>query len=126
VPAEPGVAARFAVAAMELGALVCTARNPRCGDCPLRAGCAWRLAGSPPYTGPGKRPQTYAGTDRQVRGLLLAVLRDSDEPVPPPALDGVWPDPRQRARALDGLVADGLVDPLPDGRFALPSHPGPT
>jgi A/G-specific adenine glycosylase len=27
----------------------------------------------------------------------------------------------QRARALDGLVADGLVDPLPDGRYALPS-----
>ena len=37
------------------------------------------------------------------------------------SLDAVWPDHIQRARALDGLVADGLVDPLPDGRFALPA-----
>jgi A/G-specific adenine glycosylase len=35
--------------------------------------------------------------------------------------DLVWPDDTQRARALDGLVSDGLVDPLPDGRFALPT-----
>ena len=26
----------------------------------------------------------------------------------------------QLARALDGLMADGLVDPLPDGRYPLP------
>jgi A/G-specific adenine glycosylase len=123
LPAEPAVAARFAVAVMELGALVCTARTPRCGDCPLAGMCAWRLDGCPPYTGPTKRPQGYAGTDRQVRGLLLAVLRDSDDPVEQPQLDAVWPDAAQRARALDGLVVDGLVDPLPDGRFALPSRP---
>lgn len=123
LPAEPAVAARFAVAVMELGALVCTARTPRCGDCPLAGMCAWRLDGCPPYTGPTKRPQGYAGTDRQVRGLLLAVLRDSDDPVEQPQLDAVWPDAAQRARALDGLVVDGLVDPLPDGRLALPSRP---
>jgi A/G-specific adenine glycosylase len=35
-------------------------------------------------------------------------------------LEAAWPDHRQRARALDGLVADGLAEPLPDGRFALP------
>ena len=64
--------------------------------------------------------QTYEGTDRQCRGRLLAVLRDSREPVAQARLDAVWPDRLQRARALDGLVADGLVDPLPDGRFALP------
>jgi A/G-specific adenine glycosylase len=125
LPAEPAVAARFAVAVMELGALVCTARAPRCAACPLADDCAWRRAGSPPYAGPTKRPQGYAGTDRQVRGLLLAVLRDSDGPVEQPRLDVVWPDATQRGRALDGLVADGLVDPLPDGRFALPSgRPG--
>jgi A/G-specific adenine glycosylase len=123
MPVEPAVAARFAVAMMELGALVCTARAPRCGGCPLATECAWRRAGSPEYAGPAKRPQTYAGTDRQVRGLLLAVLRESDAPVEQPRLDLVWHDPAQRARALDGLVADGLIDPLPDGRFALPSHP---
>jgi A/G-specific adenine glycosylase len=70
-----------------------------------------------------KRPQGYAGTDRQVRGRLLAVLRDTDGPVEADLLEQVWDEPVQRARALDGLVADGLVDPLPDGRFALPTRP---
>ena len=41
---------------MELGALVCTARAPRCATCPLRDGCAWRLAGSPAYGGPHAEP----------------------------------------------------------------------
>src|SRR5687767_3073860 len=41
-------AARFGVAVMELGALVCTARTPRCGGCPLLDACAWRRAGCPP------------------------------------------------------------------------------
>jgi A/G-specific adenine glycosylase len=120
LPADPARAARFAVAAMEAGAVLCTARNPRCGSCPVRTSCAWRLAGSPPYTGPARPPQGFAGTDRQVRGLLLDVLRGTDHPVPATALDAAWDDPTQRARALAGLVADGLIDPLPDGRFALP------
>ena len=70
------VAARWAVAVMELGALVCTARTPRCGGCPVAARCAWRLAGAPAYDGPARRVQPFAGTDRQVRGLLMAVLRE--------------------------------------------------
>jgi A/G-specific adenine glycosylase len=121
VPADPAVAARFAVAVMELGALVCTARAPRCGDCPLIRECAWRRAGCPPYAGPVKPVQQFAGTDRQVRGLLMAVLRESDDPVEKAQLDLVWPDSVQRERALDSLVVDGLVDPLPDGRYALPA-----
>ncbi len=66
------------------------------------------------------RGQTYAGTDRQVRGRLLAVLREAHGPVPRAALDQVWHEPVQRARALDGLVADGLVEPLADGLYRLP------
>ena len=120
VPAEPARAARFGVATMELGALVCVARGPRCGSCPVAATCAWRRAGCPPYAGPVKRPQRFAGTDRQVRGRLLDVLRAADGPVPAAALDAAWAEDVQRARALDGLVADGLVDPLPDGTYALP------
>jgi A/G-specific adenine glycosylase len=106
---------------MELGALVCTARTPRCPSCPIADRCAWRQAGSPPYAGPTVRPQRFTGTDRQVRGLLMDVLRGSDAPVVRGALDLVWPDAAQRERALAALVADGLVDPLPDGRFALPA-----
>ncbi len=121
IPAEAATAARFAVAVMELGALVCTARAPRCAQCPLLDQCAWVLAGRPAYTGPTPRPQRFAGTDRQVRGRLLDVLRDSDVPVEPAALDAVWAEPIQRARALDGLIVDGLVEVTADGRFALPS-----
>ncbi|MFV2121726.1 A/G-specific adenine glycosylase, partial [Streptomyces sp. Act-28] len=71
--------------------------------------------------GPPRRAQTYAGTDRQVRGRLLAVLREATTPVPRAVLDTVWHDAVQRARALDGLVADGLVEPLDGGRYRLPS-----
>src|SRR5438552_9520559 len=47
LPAEPAVAARWSVAVMELGALVCTAAGPRCGDCPVARECAWLTAGRP-------------------------------------------------------------------------------
>lgn len=120
LPAHAAAAATASVSLMELGALVCTARAPRCPACPLLDRCAWVLTGRPPLAAPVRRAQTYAGTDRQVRGRLLAVLRDSSAPVPADLLAQVWGEPVQRARALDGLVADGLVDPLPDGRYALP------
>jgi A/G-specific adenine glycosylase len=121
LPDEPARAARFGVALMELGALVCTARSPRCADCPLAGRCAWRLAGYPPYDGPRPPRQGYDGTDRQARGALLAVLRAAAGAVPVEALERAWPEPLQRARAVDGLVADGLVEPTADGGFALPA-----
>ncbi|AXK36125.1 A/G-specific adenine glycosylase [Streptomyces armeniacus] len=124
VPADDATAARWAAATMELGALVCTARTPVCGRCPIADRCAWQRAGAPEHEGPPRRTQTYAGTDRQVRGRLLAVLRESDAPVPQAVLDRVWHEPVQRARALDGLVADGLVEPLAGGEYRLPQSRG--
>ena len=121
LPLDPPTAALWSVAVMELGALVCTARTPRCVDCPVLDKCTWQLEGRPAYDGPPRRGQTYAGTDRQCRGRLMAVLREAEGPVEKPALDIVWSDPVQRERALDTLIADGLVDPLNDGRYALPS-----
>ena len=120
LPAEPEQAATASVALMELGALVCTARAPRCPACPLRDRCRWVAAGRPVLDEPVKRAQSWAGSDRQVRGRLMAVLREAPEPVPAGLLAAAWGEPVQRARALDALVADGLVDPLPDGRYALP------
>jgi A/G-specific adenine glycosylase len=121
LPPDDARAARFSVAVMELGALVCTARTPRCGDCPVAATCAWRLAGSPVATEPRPRAQRFTGTDRQVRGRLLDVLRGTDRAVTGAELDLAWPEPVQRSRALDALIVDGLIDPLPDGTFALPA-----
>ncbi len=122
LPPDAATAPVWSVAVMELGALVCTARAPRCGACPVQGRCAWRRAGAPEWTGPRRRAQAFEGTDRQVRGRLLAVLREATAPVGAAALEAVWDEPVQRARALDALVADGLVDPRPDGTFALPGH----
>jgi A/G-specific adenine glycosylase len=111
-------APRFSAALMELGATVCTARTPRCGLCPLSA-CAWRSHGYPAGTGT-RRVQRYAGTDRQVRGRLLDVLRGNDSPVTRAELHVAWlTDTAQRDRALDSLLVDGLVEQTADGRFAL-------
>jgi A/G-specific adenine glycosylase len=121
LPAAPRRAARASVAFMELGALVCTARAPGCERCPLAARCAWRLSGAALPSGPTRRPQRYEGTDRHVRGLLMAVLREASGPVPRARLDLVWADAMQRSRALSGLVADGLVEPVENDpeRFVL-------
>jgi len=124
LPEEPAVAARWAVAVMELGALVCTAASPACAACPVAADCAWLAAGRPADAAGRRRSQRYDGTDRQCRGRVLAVLRDSGVAVGRSAFEEVWPVAAQLERALDGLVADGLVDPLPDGRFALPGAGG--
>lgn len=120
LPTSDSSAARWAVASMELGALVCTARAPRCQDCPVRELCAWRLAGYPPWEGPPRRGQSYHGTDRQCRGVLLAVLRSTDGPVRRQELDDAWPDPAQRDRALESLMADGLAVSVEPRSYALP------
>ena len=123
VPDADEPAATWSVAVMELGALVCTAVSPRCGACPISPGCAWVRAGRPAYEGPSRRVQRFAGTDRQARGRLLAVLRESAGPVERSALEAVWEQAAQRERALDGLVADGLAEPLSDGTYRLPVGP---
>ena len=120
-PGDEERAVRFSVAIMELGALVCVAGTPRCGACPVRDRCAWRLAGSPAHDGPARRVQKFAGTDRQVRGRLLDVLRAAPEPVDAAALEPAWDDAVQRSRCLDSLLADGLVEQTEDGLFRLPA-----
>jgi A/G-specific adenine glycosylase len=120
LPAEDLRAAQWAAASMELGALVCTARTPKCEGCPINGLCHWNRLGRPPHDGPARRGQPYAGTDRQARGALLAVLRESRTPVGPEALSRAWQKAEQRERALAGLLADGLAVQEPDGRFRLP------
>lgn len=120
LPDIPAEAAKLSIALMELGALVCTAKNPRCADCPIVSACAWVAAGKPEYDGPPKRVQQFAGTDRQVRGLLMDVLRGSEGSVAKFELDVVWSDGEQRERALAGLLDDGLAIRTSDGTYTLP------
>ena len=110
---------RWAAATMELGAVICTARSPNCAICPVEQHCAWNAAGRPAHDGPARRGQAYAGTDRQVRGRLLDVLRASDGPVAKNLLAAAWDDAEQRERCLASLLADGLVTDNADGTYAL-------
>lgn len=125
LPDDPSRGPRMSAALMELGALVCTARSPRCDECPLLDQCAWQLAGCPEPSeeetrSAKRRVQKFAGTDRQVRGLIMAVLRDADGPVPMEKIDVVWPDASQRSRCLFSLIDDGLATQDESGRFRLP------
>jgi len=128
LPEAPAEAQVFNAAAMELGATVCTARSPRCVECPVAAWCEWRGAGYP-ANAPERRPKqaAFAGSDRQTRGRIMALLRSASEPVPRgdalDALDAMVGesarDPLQAERALDSLLSDGLLVEF-DGRLRLP------
>ncbi|WP_428985736.1 A/G-specific adenine glycosylase [Sinomonas terricola] len=139
LPDDDAASVRWNAAVMELGALVCTARSPRCDACPVAGACAWRAAGEPPpsYVPKG---QAWHGTDRQVRGAVMAVLRAASRPVPRGFFDGptnadaahsgsvgielarlhaLAAGPEQLERAVAGLLADGLAVERPGG-LALP------
>ena len=111
--------ARWAAAVMELGALVCVARAPRCQECPIRLHCHWQLAGMPANATPRSQQPRFTGSDRQVRGLILARLREGSVPIG--TMDLVWPDADQRQRALIALQAEGLVVTR-RGRYRLPDR----
>ena len=139
LPIDEAESALWNISVMELGALVCTARNPKCSQCPIMDSCAWVAAGRPEaqYV---PRGQAWAGTDRQVRGAMMAVLRDAHAPVrrdlllnPPvevePALAAAGPlhslhrlqaPAEQLERALAGLLADRLAEEH-DGAVQLPA-----
>lgn len=125
LPADRRDAAVFNAAAMELGAIVCTARAPRCGDCPIARFCEWRGAGYPDNA-PEKRPKqaAFEGSDRQVRGRIMQLMRSATAHVPESdalaaAEAGTLRDPAQSRRALDSLIADGLVVEF-EGGLRLP------
>ena len=120
LPQSEPEAAIVNAAAMELGAIVCTARAPRCDACPIAHVCAWRAAGYPD-TGDTRRKQArYEGSDRQARGAILRALRESA--AHELAMDAVasdLSDSAQRDRAIDSLIADGLIE-ASDGMLRLP------
>lgn len=118
-------APEFSVALMELGALMCTAKAPRCGECPIEASCAWVAAGKPQPSEveaalAKSRVQKFTGTDRQVRGLVMALLRESSAPVSSAEVAQVWGDGEQLERAVAGLKDDGLAVEVAGG-LSLPA-----
>lgn len=111
LPKADAESAVFNAAIMELGATVCTSRAPKCQHCPIMTECSWFTSGRPD-TGDERRKQArYEGSDRQARGAVLRMLRNSSHGAV--ALDAVihdWSDAAQRDRAIDSLIADGLVE----------------
>lgn len=126
LPEDRATGARYSAALMEFGALICTSRSPLCEECPIAADCAWLALGKPEWDndthGEKPKPQKFAGTDRQVRGLLMDVVRDNSGGVKKSQLDVVWPDPVQRERALQSLLDDGLMTRSPAGLYGLPGE----
>ena len=108
VPDEDVRAAKWAVASMELGALVCTARSPQCEVCPIRDSCRWVIDGKPDNA-PARRGQPWKGTDRQCRGVIMDVVRNSPHGVKVQMALSAWPQPDQASRCLESLLDDGLV-----------------
>lgn len=108
VPDEDARAAKWAVASMELGALVCTARSPQCEVCPIRDGCRWVIDGRPDNA-PARRGQPWKGTDRQCRGVIMDVVRNSPRGVKVQMALSAWPELDQASRCLESLLDDGLV-----------------
>jgi A/G-specific adenine glycosylase len=98
-PLEPpvGEAAVFNQATMELGAMVCTARQPRCAQCPLQARCD-----GPNEAAPARVAQPrFEDTNRFVRGRVVAALA-SGAPLPDV-------EAGRLEHALIGLRRDGLI-----------------
>jgi len=120
LPEDIAESATFNAAMMELGAVICTARAPRCEVCPIAASCAWLQAGRPDTGDRRRRQAKYEGSDRQARGGVLRALRHAEgHRMPSDAVLADWPDAVQRDRAIDSLIGDGLVEAV-DGLLRLP------
>ncbi len=108
----------WAAATMELGALICTAKNPVCGRCPVADQCQWRSLDYPASTRV-KRTQTWHGTDRQCRGTVVQALRDNSVLTKREILL-LWDVPSQVEKAILTLLDDGLIEERKKNTYSLP------
>ena len=109
---------------MDLGARVCTARSPRCDECPVASTCAWRRAGGEdpaPRSFHTSKPQgRFDGSDRQARGRLMnAVVKRPVDRRSAPGVMGLADDVQRAARLIDDLLREVLLAEG-DGRLVLP------
>ena len=85
------------LALMDVGALLCRPRDPRCAECPLRRRCATARC---PLDGEA-RPPAHVRGHRSASGAARSWPACGRAGAASPTLD---------AEALDSLVADGLAD----------------
>ena len=108
----------WSAATMELGALVCTSKNPICEKCPVISQCNWRKNGYP-KTDLVRKSQDWHGTDRKCRGTIVQALREN-ESLTENAIMKLWPDHSQVEKALKTLQEDLLIEAIPRKRYRLP------
>jgi A/G-specific adenine glycosylase len=108
----------WAAATMELGALICTAKNPLCGRCPVADECKWRSLDFP-ASERVKRTQTWHGTDRQCRGTVVQALRENST-LTKKQIHLLWDVPSQVEKAILTLLDDGLIEERKRNTYSLP------
>ncbi len=98
----PGVMAHYTQGLMDLGATLCTLRNPNCADCPIRRLCVARRLGQTTAF-----PAKSVPRQRDSQALWLLLARASDA--------GIW----LRQRPGTGVWAGLYCPPWFDSRAAL-------
>ncbi|WEV73154.1 A/G-specific adenine glycosylase [Bifidobacterium sp. ESL0790] len=137
-------------ALIELGALVCTAKNPKIDEDPWVGHNRFYAAGCPGMGEKRTRPrQSFKGTNRQVRGIVLNALRALADSEPATGkgspssekasvkssakaassagaslsreeVEQLWPDHIQLDACIASLDDDGLIEISPNGSLSLP------
>lgn len=119
----PGESFRHNASMLDLGAMLCRPRDPLCGDCPLAPDCRWLAdGGDDPAVGSAavSRPQArFAGSDRQLRGRVLAVLAEASAPVCADELAQRAELGDRAGLILDGLRCDELASEIAPGLWTL-------
>ena len=110
----------WAAATMELGAVICTSRRPLCDQCPIIATCLWRARGYP-KSEVTKKAQTWHGTDRQCRGIIVQALRDNSS-LTEREIKKLWHEDSQVEKALETLLADELIALVTKVKYSLPQR----
>lgn len=108
------------LALMDLGALVCVARSPRCDECPLAGLCAWRAAGHPGTTATREPAPKFESTSRFARGRIIDALRAA--PASTGELAALLPPAHapRIAGYLASLERDALIVRASAGLWSLP------
>jgi A/G-specific adenine glycosylase len=109
----------WAAATMELGALVCTSQSPKCGICPIADQCKWRNLDYP-KSQQVKRTQSWNGTDRQCRGVIVQALRENRS-LTKSQITKLWSLEAQVEKALMTLEVDGLITKVRKNTYSLPT-----
>ncbi len=120
LPISDQHAAKWSAASMELGALICTARDPLCSECPIINDCNWFSHGKPTSNIPKKSQARYEGSMRQERGRILKILRENKNAASFKNLAEQSSDQQRFENALTQLLTEGMIRKT-GKHYALPN-----